>query len=132
MLGMLPANRLGAFPRPGTSLIGRNREVAAASALLLRADVPLLTPIGLGGVGKTRLAVEILDRGRNSRTGSPACVALTFRGAKPQSTTHRQERAGATSHAALSPPSPVTAVSAPCIQDHAPWTLMTSMPSPGR
>jgi len=44
---------------PPTSLVGRERDVAAARALLDRAEVRLLTVVGPGGVGKTRLALEI-------------------------------------------------------------------------
>ena len=53
--GTRPSN----LPVPSTGLVGREREVAAAQELLQRPEVRLVTVTGPGGIGKTRLALQV-------------------------------------------------------------------------
>ncbi|HMD31522.1 MAG TPA: protein kinase [Candidatus Acidoferrales bacterium] len=52
-----PAN----IPVQRTGFVGREKEVAAAKELLLSKEVRLVTVTGPGGIGKTRLAVEVAN-----------------------------------------------------------------------
>jgi predicted ATPase/class 3 adenylate cyclase len=47
------------LPTQATPLVGRERELASASDRLLRPEVRLLTLTGPGGVGKTRLGLQL-------------------------------------------------------------------------
>jgi predicted ATPase len=50
------------LPVTSTSLIGRERDIAEVSKLLAKPDVRLVTLIGPGGIGKTRLAIAVGER----------------------------------------------------------------------
>jgi predicted ATPase/DNA-binding SARP family transcriptional activator len=60
------------IPATGDSMIGRDAELAAACALLERTDVSLVTLTGPGGVGKTRLAIQV------ARAREPQCDRVYF------------------------------------------------------
>ncbi len=58
-----PTERLsGSLPIPLTSFVGRTEELELAQSLLRVPERRLLTLTGPGGIGKTRLAIEIASR----------------------------------------------------------------------
>ena len=59
-----------------TSLIGRQQEVAEISALLKSPEMRLLTLLGPGGIGKTRLAIEVTTQMRSFFVGGTCFVGL--------------------------------------------------------
>ena len=52
-----------ALPTRGTSFVGRTPERRDLAEILLRADRRLVTLIGMGGAGKTRLAIQVALEG---------------------------------------------------------------------
>jgi predicted ATPase len=71
----------GGLPAQATSLIGRDREVAHVRALLLSPGTRLLTLVGTGGTGKTRLALAVaadpVDAFEHGVTFVDLCAALS-------------------------------------------------------
>ncbi|MGI8643262.1 MAG: AfsR/SARP family transcriptional regulator, partial [Thermomicrobiales bacterium] len=53
------SSRFNNLPAPAAPIVGREREVEAIQGLLWRQDVRLVTLTGAGGIGKTRLAIEV-------------------------------------------------------------------------
>lgn len=64
------------LPRPPTPFIGRCRELAELHALLAQPGCRLLTLVGVGGMGKTRLAIELARRVRGAFADGVRFVAL--------------------------------------------------------
>jgi type II secretory pathway predicted ATPase ExeA len=66
---------LGNRPVELTSLVGRHRELGEVKRLL--ADARLVTLIGVGGTGKTRLALRAAAELRRAVPDGAWCVDLT-------------------------------------------------------
>jgi predicted ATPase len=59
-----PRSRIAPLPRSATRLIGRDRDLARVLDLLLDPNVRMVTIVGPGGVGKSRLALAVTDGAR--------------------------------------------------------------------
>lgn len=62
-------------PQP-TTFVGREQELAQLTTQLAQPEARLLTIVGFGGIGKTRLALEIANRWRNDFTDGVWFVSL--------------------------------------------------------
>jgi len=69
-----------AAPTPATPLLGRERELAAVADLVRDDDVRLVTLTGIGGIGKTRLGLELVKRlAPEFQHGSAVAAIATLR-----------------------------------------------------
>jgi predicted ATPase/DNA-binding SARP family transcriptional activator len=71
-----PVRRPAGLPRQFTPFIGREKELAEIDSRLDEATCALLTILGPGGVGKTRLAVEVARRRAHLYPDGAAYVPL--------------------------------------------------------
>src|SRR5438552_5300866 len=64
------------LPLPLTPLVGREREVTEICTFLHRPEVRLLTLVGTGGVGKTRLGLAVAHAVLDDFADGVCCVPL--------------------------------------------------------
>lgn len=64
------------LPKPATPFLGRTDELAQVSERLSQPDCRLLTLVGPGGIGKTRLAIRVAQEHRSTFIEGVAFVSL--------------------------------------------------------
>jgi hypothetical protein len=63
------SSRIAPLPRPATRLIGRDQDVTQVLDLLGDSDVRMVTIVGPGGIGKSRLALAVGEDARERYPG---------------------------------------------------------------
>jgi transcriptional regulator with XRE-family HTH domain len=101
----LPRQRpLYHVPAPPTPLVGREDLVARVCDLLQGKSVRLLTLLGVGGVGKTHLALEVARRAAD--TFADGAVFVSLASLRDAGLRHRPSRSRLASRRAARGPSP--------------------------
>jgi predicted ATPase len=72
------------LPIPGTRFVGREKERQAVRDLLERSDVRIVTLTGFGGIGKTRLALQVAEDLADQFPGGVCFVPLASAGTADQ------------------------------------------------
>jgi predicted ATPase/transcriptional regulator with XRE-family HTH domain len=73
----LPSEQRSRLPVPLTRLLGREAEVAAILALIKDSGARLVTLVGPGGIGKTRIAIEVAASAQKDFPGGTSFVSLS-------------------------------------------------------
>ena len=76
-IGAVPADHRTRIPIPLTRLLGREPDLALALSLVRDPDVRLVTIVGPGGIGKTRLAVEVATQAAGGFAGGSYFISLS-------------------------------------------------------
>jgi DNA-binding SARP family transcriptional activator len=135
--GVAEAPRAAGKPiRPATSLFGRDAEVAALHRLL--ASDQLVTVVGPGGVGKTRVALEVARRADRATVlllapvTDPAAVSFALAHAMGLTVSHGDVLGAC---AALLADGPIgswsSTTASTCLTQLATWSWGCSGPAPG-
>ena len=73
----MPSQQRARLPSPLTRLLGREAELSMVLALIKDPGIRLVTLVGIGGIGKTRLAVEVAARAQGDFPGGSYFVELS-------------------------------------------------------
>src|SRR5262249_13324242 len=85
----LPRRSPTNVPWPISSFIGRERDIAAITVLICEDGQRLVTLTGVGGAGKTRLALQVAAELLGDRAASPSRVGASFGSQAPAERDYR-------------------------------------------
>ncbi|MDQ6882799.1 MAG: helix-turn-helix domain-containing protein [Candidatus Dormibacteraeota bacterium] len=77
LISRIPSTQRARLPVPLTRLLGRASEVARVHGLVRDPGVRLVTLVGAGGIGKTRLAIEVASTAQVDFPGGTFFVSLS-------------------------------------------------------